>query len=108
TTGTWSWGAAPSVRDAKGRRGCGVLHSSSLAGGPAVLKDQVIHIPAAGYVVFCHLISSFAHWVLGQYMPAPAENCTDSCTCRGNFFRQDLAKDFQMFLPPMLDKWYGI
>ncbi len=58
--GIWCWAAAPSARDAKGRRESGVLHFSSLTGGPAVLKDQVIHIPAADRLVSHHFISSFA------------------------------------------------
>ena len=56
----WCWAGAPSIRDAKGRRESGVLQFLSLTGGPAVLKDQVIHIPAANRLVSHHFISSFA------------------------------------------------
>ena len=74
-------GGAPSVRDAKGRRESGVLQFLSLTGGPAVLKDQVIHIPAANRLVSHHFISSFAFGFFCQYMRLRAENCTEQGTC---------------------------
>lgn len=71
---------------------------SSLAGGPAVLKDQVIHIPAAGSIAsYHHFVSSFANWLLSQYMLRFRENCTELCAAAKKFsgaIPQNIFTDF--------------
>ena len=89
----WCWAGAPSVRDAKGRRESGVLQFLSLTGGPAVLKDQVIHIPAADRLVSHSFYFLLCIWVLSQYMRLRAENCTETGTCL-DFLQRELSKKF--------------